>query len=143
MVLRTEALKRIGGFDKQLGRDGGEDADLCWRLERAGWRVVYRPEIEVVHHHRSTIPAMMRQVYWYGRSSSALFARWRGELGWRRYTDRGPYRRLLRGLARALPALLTGRSPYERIAPLLEAADSAAFLTGKYVGSIRNRVPFL
>lgn len=143
MVLRTAALKAVHGFDKGLGRDGGEDADLCWRLDRAGWRVVYTPDIEVVHHHRSTVPAMLRQVYWYGRSSSALFARWRKELGWRRYTDRGPYRRLGRGLLRAIPALVGGSSRYDRLAPLLEIADSTAFLLGKYVGSIRNRVMFL
>jgi N-acetylglucosaminyl-diphospho-decaprenol L-rhamnosyltransferase len=46
--LRRDALDEIGGWD-----DGYfmyvEDVDLCWRLGRAGWRIVYEPGGEVVH----------------------------------------------------------------------------------------------
>jgi GT2 family glycosyltransferase len=27
-----------------------EDKDLCWRLRRAGWRLVYLPRAQVMHH---------------------------------------------------------------------------------------------
>ncbi len=143
MIVRRQALGEVGGFDLQLGTDTGEDADLCWRLERAGWRVRYDPSVEIVHHHRATIEAMARQVYWYGRSSSALFARWREELGWRRFTDWGPYRRLAAGLLWAVPSLLSRKEPYDRWRPLLEALDAAAFLSGKWEGAVKNGVLFL
>ena len=29
-----------------------EDVDLCVRLQREGWRVVYHPQAEMLHHHR-------------------------------------------------------------------------------------------
>ncbi len=143
MVLRRAALEEVGGFDTALGRATGEDADLCWRLERAGWRTQYLPEVEIVHHHRSTILQMLRQVRWYGMASAFLFARWRGELGWWRYTDWQVYRRLGRGAVQALPALLGGEDRYARVRPLLEVLDAAAFLTGKWEGALRNRVLFL
>jgi cellulose synthase/poly-beta-1,6-N-acetylglucosamine synthase-like glycosyltransferase len=143
MMVRRAALEAVGGFDLSLGRAAGEDADLCWRLERAGWEVRYAREVEVIHHHRATVGAMLRQVHWYGAGSAALFARWRGELGWWRYTDWSVYRRLAGGLAGALPALLTGGDRYGRLAPALRALDAAAFLAGKWRGAARNRVLFL
>ena len=142
MVIRRAALEEVGGFDLTLGRAAGEDADLCWRLVRAGWEIDYLREIEIVHRHRATIPAMLRQVHWYGGGSAALFARWRKELGWRRYTDRSPPRRLLRGLTGALPAFVAENDSYKRWAPTLEALDAAAFLAGKWRGSLKYRVPF-
>jgi N-acetylglucosaminyl-diphospho-decaprenol L-rhamnosyltransferase len=70
MLLRRQAFETVGGFD------GGyfmyfEDMDLCLRLARAGWRVVFDPGARVEHlvggstrkapyrkvlnHHRSTL----------------------------------------------------------------------------------------
>lgn len=142
MVARRRALEAVGGFDTSMERTAGEDADLCWRLDRAGWVVLYDRDVEIVHHHRATISAMLRQVHWYGIGSAALFVRWRGELGWWRYTDWTPYRRLGAGLAHTLPALLTGGNRYERLAPALQTLEAAAFLTGKWRGAVKNRVLF-
>lgn len=143
MVIRRRALEDLGGFDTSLGRATGEDADLCWRLAREGWRTRYLRDMEIVHHHRSTLPRMLRQVRWYGCASAHLFARWRHQLGWRRYTDWEVYRRLGKGAAFALPALLLGSDGYERVRPALEFLDAAAFLAGKWEGALRNRVLFL
>ena len=48
LLLRREAFAAVGGFD-----DGYfmyfEDTDLCERLARAGWQVVYAPSATVVH----------------------------------------------------------------------------------------------
>lgn len=142
MVIRRVALESVGGFDLSLGRASGEDADLCWRLREVGWELDYVPEVGILHHHRATIRAMLKQVYWYGQGSAATFARWRRQLGWRRYTDWGVYRRIGSGLTRAVPALM-GKQGYARYSPLLESADGLAFLAGKWRGSLRHRVLFL
>lgn len=142
LMVRRAALEAVGGFDTTLGRRTGEDADLCWKLDRVGWKLYYDRDLEVTHHHRATIRAMMRQAYWYGRSQSALFARWRDELGWRRYTDWGPYRRLVAALI-VLPGALFTSIGYHRFAPLLRLLDTAAFLVGKWRGSAEERVLFL
>lgn len=86
MLLRREAFEAVGGFD------GGyfmyfEDMDLCLRLARVGWRVVFDSEAEVVHvggnsarkapyrkvvdHHRSTMRFYRRR---YARDPRILLA---------------------------------------------------------------------
>jgi N-acetylglucosaminyl-diphospho-decaprenol L-rhamnosyltransferase len=48
MLLRRRALHEVGVFD-----DGYfmyvEDVDLCTRLRRSGWTVLFSPELEVIH----------------------------------------------------------------------------------------------
>ncbi|MER3452503.1 MAG: dTDP-Rha--alpha-D-GlcNAc-pyrophosphate polyprenol alpha-3-L-rhamnosyltransferase, partial [Acidimicrobiia bacterium] len=48
MVLRRSAFEDVGGFDESYFMYV-EDVDLCWRLRRAGWEVVYEPAGRVVH----------------------------------------------------------------------------------------------
>jgi len=62
MSYRKAVLSALGGFDSDLAYVGG-DYDLCWRAQRAGYRVVYDPEARVYHRLRSTIPAMVAQFF--------------------------------------------------------------------------------
>ena len=54
VLLRVEALRRIGLFDADYFAYF-EDLDLGVRLWEAGYRVVYAPDAEVVHHFSSTL----------------------------------------------------------------------------------------
>jgi len=48
MVVRREAMDQVGLLDEGFFMYF-EDTELCFRLKRAGWRVVYRPEARVRH----------------------------------------------------------------------------------------------
>jgi N-acetylglucosaminyl-diphospho-decaprenol L-rhamnosyltransferase len=48
MLLRREALHEVGAFDEGYFMYV-EDVDLCTRLRAAGWKVLFSPEVEVVH----------------------------------------------------------------------------------------------
>ncbi len=48
-LARTSALRSVGGFDEAYFMYA-EDVDLCWRLRRAGWRVLHAPAARVVHY---------------------------------------------------------------------------------------------
>jgi len=48
-LARRRALEAVGGFDESFFLYE-EDVDLCLRVRAAGWRVVYTPTAEVVHH---------------------------------------------------------------------------------------------
>jgi N-acetylglucosaminyl-diphospho-decaprenol L-rhamnosyltransferase len=48
MLLRREALHDVGVFDEGYFMYV-EDVDLCTRLRAAGWRVLFSPEVEIVH----------------------------------------------------------------------------------------------
>jgi len=54
IAFRREVFDAVGLFDPELGVRpgrvvGSEETDLCYRLERAGGRIVYEPQAEVVH----------------------------------------------------------------------------------------------
>jgi N-acetylglucosaminyl-diphospho-decaprenol L-rhamnosyltransferase len=48
MLLRREALDEVGVLDEGYFMYV-EDVDLCTRLRRKGWQVLFSPELEVVH----------------------------------------------------------------------------------------------
>ncbi len=48
MFCRTEALQAAKGFDPQFFMYG-EDLDLCFRIQHAGWKVAYYPATTIVH----------------------------------------------------------------------------------------------
>ncbi len=47
-VVRRQAFEEVGGFDERYFMFA-EDMDLCWRLQRAGWRVRASDDAEVTH----------------------------------------------------------------------------------------------
>jgi hypothetical protein len=49
MMFRREVYEKIGGFDPQFFMYG-EDLDLCYRTQQAGYKVFYYPETEIIHY---------------------------------------------------------------------------------------------
>jgi N-acetylglucosaminyl-diphospho-decaprenol L-rhamnosyltransferase len=47
-LVRRNAFEAVGGFDEAYFMYV-EDVDLCWRLHRAGWSVLYEPSARVTH----------------------------------------------------------------------------------------------
>jgi mycofactocin system glycosyltransferase len=73
LVMRTEAVRESGGFDAAMRV--GEDVDLVWRLEEAGWRGRYEPGVVVGHEPRTTMRRWLEQRFAYGRSAAPLATR--------------------------------------------------------------------
>jgi GT2 family glycosyltransferase len=51
LLVRSEAVRHVGPMDPRFFLYF-EDVDWCYRMHRAGWRVVYYPEAVMVHAHR-------------------------------------------------------------------------------------------
>ena len=69
IILRRSALDEVGLFDEGFFIYF-EEVDLCLRLCRAGWKVLYFPAITVVHHESqfsSDIPERRINEMWQGR----------------------------------------------------------------------------
>jgi GT2 family glycosyltransferase len=47
-IIRREALEQVGFFDPVFFLYS-EEVDLCLRIQRAGWKIMYWPEIVVIH----------------------------------------------------------------------------------------------
>jgi len=59
VVLRREVFLRLGGFDELFAPFYWEDADLGYRMWRAGYRVLYEPRSRVLHYH----PGVIRTIH--------------------------------------------------------------------------------
>jgi GT2 family glycosyltransferase len=65
LMTRREAILAVGGFDEGFFLYE-EDADLCLRVRRAGWRVVFTPAAQVCHtlgHSMAYTPQRARLEY--------------------------------------------------------------------------------
>jgi GT2 family glycosyltransferase len=81
-VLRS-AFESVKGFDEEAR---GEDADLCFRLFQAGWKLEERTQASVEHLSREAFGPWLSQQLRHGRAAAWLDRRWPGEFpprGWR------------------------------------------------------------
>lgn len=54
MMVRGEALAKVGLLDEDFFMFY-EEVEWCWRIKKAGWKVVYVPAAEVVHHWMGSV----------------------------------------------------------------------------------------
>jgi mycofactocin glycosyltransferase len=73
LVIRRSALIESAGFDEALRY--GEDVDLIWRFDAAGWRVRYDPSVTVGHQLPEGWGPLLRRRYAYGTSAAPLALR--------------------------------------------------------------------
>jgi N-acetylglucosaminyl-diphospho-decaprenol L-rhamnosyltransferase len=55
MLARRQAIEAVGLFDEAFFLYE-EDVDLCVRVRQAGWRILFTPAAEVVHHLGASMP---------------------------------------------------------------------------------------
>jgi GT2 family glycosyltransferase len=53
MLIRAEAVREVGGFDENIVIYY-EDGDLCYRMIKAGWKVIFNPAGRIIHYHGQT-----------------------------------------------------------------------------------------
>jgi N-acetylglucosaminyl-diphospho-decaprenol L-rhamnosyltransferase len=80
LLARRSALESVSLFDETFFLYE-EDADLCRRLRKAGWRIVFKPSAEVVHRlGRSTASDPRRARIEYQRSHLRYYRKHNGAL---------------------------------------------------------------
>jgi len=77
MVLRREIFAEIGGFDEALAVDFG-DIDLCLRVRRAGYRVLWTPHAVLLHHESASRGTVFtpEKAELYERERAFMVERW-------------------------------------------------------------------
>lgn len=63
MLFRKKVLDKIGGLDENFFMYF-EDIDFCQRAKRAGWKIIYWPEIKILHHHMQSAKKDITQAWW-------------------------------------------------------------------------------
>ena len=115
-VFRRDALDAAGGFDSRLA--SGEDTELNWRLRKRGETVWFDPSLSVFYRPRSTLRALARQYFRYGRWKIPVLRRHPAELRLRHLAS--PL--LTSGLAASALLGLAGAVGAAATLPLLYAA---------------------
>jgi hypothetical protein len=72
MAFWREKLLEVGLFDP-IYRAAGDDVDICWRLQNAGYKIGFAASALVWHRRRATIAAYLGQQRGYGRAESLLY----------------------------------------------------------------------
>jgi glycosyltransferase involved in cell wall biosynthesis len=80
-AFRKEALIAIGGFDERFTR--AQDWELNFRLRQAGGVVYFDPRLVVTYRPRSTVRALSRQYFEYGRWRRVVSRRHQGTINYR------------------------------------------------------------
>jgi glycosyltransferase involved in cell wall biosynthesis len=71
MAFYKLALEEIGGFDP-IYTKAGDDVDVCWRLQQAGFKIGFSAAGFVWHYRRSTVAAYLKQQHGYGEAEAML-----------------------------------------------------------------------
>jgi GT2 family glycosyltransferase len=125
LAVRRDAFEDVGGFDERLAI--GEDIDLCWRLQLAGFRFVVESGAVVFKREPSEFRVVFRQAFAYGRCGPVLY---------HRYRPAGAHRDLA-GAAKSWLWLLLRLPRLVKAGPGRgEWARAAGMRTGRLAGSI-------
>jgi O-antigen biosynthesis protein len=74
MAFRREVLLALGGFDPTY-RAAGDDVDICWRFQDAGYVIGFSPAAVVWHFRRNTVRAYINQQRGYGKAEALVYAK--------------------------------------------------------------------
>jgi GT2 family glycosyltransferase len=81
-LISRSLFDELGGFDETILL--GEDADICYRAQLKGYRLIFTPDAVLYSRYRNTFKAVYRQTY--------RWSTWEPEI-YRRYLGRGAHRR--------------------------------------------------
>jgi GT2 family glycosyltransferase len=125
-AVRRSAFEAVGGFREHV-RSGG-DADLCWRLNEAGWSLEGRDQARVVHRSRRSLRKLLRQRARHGSGAAWLDREYPGAFPSPRWLGLGKW--TAQSLLRAAGARFAGRSD-EALLLSLEPLSEWAFELGR------------
>lgn len=113
-MVRTEVLDRVGVMD-DIYFVYGDDIDWCYRFRRAGWKVLYTPEPQIVHYGGGTTGKQLTGKFLFQLSGSKLIF----------------MKKFYGGITFALARLLTSmffllRAPYWFLRGLAKSEERAA-----------------
>ncbi|WP_018012140.1 glycosyltransferase family 2 protein [Sinorhizobium medicae] len=80
-LMRIEAFKAVGGYDESFSHN--EDAELDYRLGKAGYRIWMTDRTSMVYYPRAKIVPLFRQYFGYGRGRAKNFLKHRAMPGLR------------------------------------------------------------
>ena len=132
--VRADVLRAVGGFDERFAR-GGDDVELCWRLQLSGHRIGFAPGAVVEYREPPTLRRLARQAYGYGTQDPLLFRTFRGA--------GMPRASVLLAVKAWVRLLLLGPFDWRDRTRRRWWVRAIARRAGRLAGSVRHRVVYL
>ncbi len=73
VAIPRHVLQATGGFNPVYRRASGEDNDLSYRIIKKGWRIAFRPQAKVAHHHPERVWKYLLEQYRHGFWRAKLY----------------------------------------------------------------------
>ena len=128
---RKEAILEVGGFDERFTR--AQDWELNFRLREQGGLIYFDPRLTVTYRPRSTVKALAKQYFEYGRWRRVVSRRHQGTINYRYLAP--PFTVIATTLSLLLGAIA---SPLFLIPALVYSVFilGASLIIGKSVGEV-------
>ena len=133
-AVRREAFEAVGGFREDIR--AAEDADLCFRLKRAGWRLERREAASVVHLSRASVRDFARQRMVHGAGGAWLDREYPGAVPKKRWPGLAWW--AMRYAASHLAKAARHRDRDEVVLALLAPVENLSYEVGRSRG---NQLP--
>jgi glycosyltransferase involved in cell wall biosynthesis len=130
LAVRREAFDAVHGFCEELWP--GEDVDLCWRLQLAGYRFTVTSHAIVNKRDRNGVRPMLRAAWAYGGCGPRLYKRYRAD----------GMRRDLKGAVKAWIWLVATGPGLVNPSRHRQWVRTFGIRVGRLAGSVHNRVFF-
>lgn len=88
LMIKRSVLDKVGNFDENIFI-WFDEVDLCYRIKKAGWKIFFTPEAEIVHHlsksfkQWTSLPQILKGTYlwrkarnYYFRKHYGIFSAW-------------------------------------------------------------------
>jgi GT2 family glycosyltransferase len=133
MAVRRALINKVGGFDRHLGKLrgtllSGEDHELCQRVQAAGFKAMYFPELRVAHWvpvERMRASYTMSWFFWSGITHATLDVAGRDSNWLPRRVPPYFFKRALTSSIRGIGAAVRGQP-----ARVMDSATDVAFVAG-------------
>ena len=76
MLFKTADFKNLNGFDERFFLYM-EDADICRRIEESGKKILYFPDIKIIHYHQRGSSKKIKLFFYHFSSAIKYFSKWR------------------------------------------------------------------
>lgn len=72
MLVRREAIEQVGLMDEKFFMYG-EETDWCYRFHKAGWKILFTPDADIIHLHGASTKQRKHEMILQLRGSKLLF----------------------------------------------------------------------
>ncbi len=75
MLFKTDDFKKLKGFDERYFLYM-EDADICRKIDKLGKKVLYFPNVEIIHQHQKGSSKSIKLFFYHLSSAIKYFLKW-------------------------------------------------------------------